>query len=178
MESDLLRLCETLQQKRDLRLIHGPTLRSGNTPDDIGKPAVDPFRRDPLLALREHVFTHDVRVMDVLGKYDLNHSYSLPPESFTAALEVLRGWLLITGRGGGYKMGKSQVRNRLQPPAPPPPTPTQDRIKHVLPPPPCSRVAVFAPPPPPFTIAKTSCYRVKTTPKLCVPPFSMPPPLS
>ena len=116
MESDLLRLCETLQQKRDLRLIHGPTLRSGNTPDDIGKPAVDPFRRDPLLALREHVFTHDVRVMDVLGKYDLNHSYSLPPESFTAALEVLRGWSFITGRGGGGGLQNVETKTFCTPP--------------------------------------------------------------
>ena len=29
---------------------------------------------------------------------------------------AIRDWSLITGRGGGYKMGKSRVRNFLRPP--------------------------------------------------------------
>ena len=73
----------------------------------------------------------------------------------------LRDWSLITGRGGGYKMGKPRVRNFLR-------SYPQDRVK------------LFAPPllkrgnfsrPPPYNMAKTSSYRIKTTPKLFVPPL-------
>ena len=41
------------------------------------------------------------------------------------AIEI-RDWALITGRGEGYKMGKSQVRNFLRPPP-------QDRVKLFVP---------------------------------------------
>ena len=82
-----------MEQKRQLHLLHGPTLRSGNTPEDIGKPAIDPFRRDPLLLLREHIFQYDIRILDVLGKFDADHSYSVSPDDFTTAMEVLFGIL-------------------------------------------------------------------------------------
>ena len=36
---------------------------------------------------------------------------------------MFRDWSLITGRGGGYKMGKSRAQNVLRPPPP------QDRVK-------------------------------------------------
>lgn len=89
MEYDLLRLCEDIKKKRSgFQVAHGPILRAGNTPEDIGKPGVDPFRRDPLLVLREHIVTHDLRLQEVLEKYDEDHSYSLNPEDFTTALEV------------------------------------------------------------------------------------------
>ena len=75
---------------------------------------------------------------------------------------VLRDWSLITGRGGGYKMGKSRVRNFFAPP------PSQDRVKLFTPPllksGNCSR--------PPYNMAKTSSYRVKTTQNFLCPPFS------
>ena len=42
----------------------------------------------------------------------------------------IRDWSLITGRRGGYKMGKSRVQNLLRPLLPPP----QDRVKPFSPP--------------------------------------------
>ena len=72
---------------------------------------------------------------------------------------TLRDWSLITGRGG-LQNGKIAGPKRF---APPP----QDRVK------------LFAPPLlksgnltcPPYNMAKTSSYRVKSTPKLFVPPL-------
>ena len=83
---------------------------------------------------------------------------------------AIRDWSLITGRGG-LQNGKIAGLKLF---APPP----QDRVK------------LFAPPllksgnftRPPYNMAKTSSYRVKSTPKLVVPPpfrmaktFSAPP---
>ena len=86
----------------------------------------------------------------------------------------LRDWSLITGRGGGYKMGKSRVRNCLRP---------LPRVKLFAPPPPYKEYSLFASLPPSFNMAKTSSYSIKTTPKLFVPPpfcmaetFPAPPP--
>ena len=73
----------------------------------------------------------------------------------------IRDWSLITGRGGGYKMGKSRVRNFLRPPP-------QDRVKLFVPP--LFKSGNFTRPPPPYNMAKTSSYRIKTTPKLFVAP--------
>ena len=73
----------------------------------------------------------------------------------------LRDRSIITWRGG-YKLGKSRVRNLLRPP------------------PPSGQGKTFCSPllksgnflcPPPFNMAKTSNYCVKTTPKLVVPPL-------
>ena len=75
----------------------------------------------------------------------------------------LRDWSLITGRGG-YKMGKSGVQNLLC--APPPP---QDKVKLSTTPP--LKMETFCVSP--FNMAKTSSYRIKITPKLVVPLFSM-----
>ena len=75
------------------------------------------------------------------------------------AVNDIRDWSLITGRGG-LQNGKIAGPKLF---APPP----QDRVK------------LFAPPPfkewklytPPYNMAKTSSYRIKTTPKLFVPPL-------
>ena len=73
-----------------------------------------------------------------------------------------------------WEMGKSRVRNFLRPPPP------QDRVKLFAPPPPFKEWKLFASP---YNMAKTSSYRVKTTPKLFAPPPSAwlklfpPPPL-
>ena len=90
------------------------------------------------------------------------HRHPPPP---SRALQTLRDWSLITGRGG-YKMGKSRVRNLLRPPPPP-----QDRVKLFAPP--LLKSGNFSRPP--YNMAKTSSFRIKTTPKLFVPPppFSM-----
>ena len=57
-------------------------------------------------------------------------------------------------------MGKSRVRNFLRPPS-------QDRVKLVAPPLLYSVETFHAPP---YNMAKTSSYRIETTPKLFVPP--------
>ena len=76
---------------------------------------------------------------------------------------ILRDWSLIMGRGG-YKMGKSRVRNFLRPPS---------RQGKTFRPPPLLKSGNFSCPPA-YNKAKTSSYHVKTTPKLFVPPpFSM-----
>ena len=84
---------------------------------------------------------------------------------------LVRDWSLITRRGG-YKMGKSEVWNFLRPP--------QDRVK-LFAPPTFIEWKLFAPPPP-FSMAKISSYRLKTTPILFVAPppsawLKLPPPL-
>ena len=66
------------------------------------------------------------------------------------------------GEGAGYKMGKSRVRNFLRPPT--------RQGKTFLAPPPILKSGNFSRPP--NNMAKTSSYRVKTTPKLFVPPPS------
>ena len=67
-------------------------------------------------------------------------------------------WSLITGRGGGggYKMGKSQVRNFVYPPLS---APSLVKGGNSL----C----------PPFNMAKTSCNPVKTTQNIVCPPLSV-----
>ena len=72
----------------------------------------------------------------------------------------LRDWSLITGRGGGYKIGKSRVRNFLRPPP-------QDKVKLFTAP--LLKSGNFLHPPP-YNMAKTSSYCVRTTPKLLRPP--------
>ena len=79
--------------------------------------------------------------------------------------ECTKGLVINYGEGGGYKMGKSRVRNFLRPPPPP------SRQGKTFCAPPFKDWKLFAPP---YNMAKTSSYYVKTTPKLFVPPpFSM-----
>ena len=75
----------------------------------------------------------------------------------------VRDWSLITGRGG-LQNGKIAGP---KPFAPPPPH--QDRVKLFTPP--LLKSGNFSCPP--YNMAKTSSYRVKTTSKLFLPPFSM-----
>ena len=87
------------------------------------------------------------------------------------SIEAAKGLVINYGEGGGYKMGKSRVRNFLCPPP-------RDRVKLFSPP--LLKSGNFSRPP--YNMAKTSSYRVKTTPKLFVPPPSawlklFPPPL-
>ena len=78
----------------------------------------------------------------------------------SSEVHQIRDWSLIMGKGG-LQNGKIAGPKLFAPP--------QDRVK------------LFAPPLlksgnflcPPYNMAKTSSYRVKTTPKLVVPPFSM-----
>ena len=72
----------------------------------------------------------------------------------------LRDWSLITGRGGATKWENCGCETFW---APPP----QDRVKLYAPP--FLKSGNFSRPP--YNMAKTSSYRVKTTPKLFVPPL-------
>ena len=74
-------------------------------------------------------------------------------------------WSLIMGRGGGYKMGKSRVRNFLCPPPL-----FQDRVKLFAPMLLNSGNFLWAPLT--FNMAKTSSYRIQITPTLVVSPPS------
>ena len=76
------------------------------------------------------------------------------------------------GEGGGGWQGGGDLRNgKIAGPKLVVPSP-QDRVKLFAPPPPFKGWKLFVPPP--ITMAKTSSFRVKTTSKLVVPPFSMP----
>ena len=77
----------------------------------------------------------------------------------------LRDWSVITGRGGGYKIG-----NRGSETCCPPPLPSRQGKTFRAP---LLKSGNFSCPS--FNMAKTSSYRVKTTPKRFVPPppFSM-----
>ena len=53
--------------------------------------------------------------------------------------ELNKGLVIDYGEGGGYKMGKSRIRNFLVPPP-------QDRVKLCVPPPPFKEWKLYAPP--------------------------------
>ena len=83
-----MKTIEEIRKRREMTAAYGPVLRSGNTPEDIGKPAVDPYPKNPLIVLREHIVVNDFRILDILQKYDTDDSHSVTPEEFTLALEV------------------------------------------------------------------------------------------
>ncbi len=49
---------------------------------------MDPYPKNPLLVLREHIVLSDFRVIDLLQKADTDCLLSVTPEQFAAALEV------------------------------------------------------------------------------------------
>ena len=85
---------------------------------------------------------------------------------FNQITTLLRDWSLITGREGGYKIGKSQVRNFLRP------LPPSRQSKTCLPPPllKSGNVLLPPPPPPPSVWLKLQATVYKTTPTVFVPP--------
>ncbi|XP_064602827.1 leucine-rich repeat-containing protein 74B-like [Liolophura sinensis] len=91
VEYEFLRVVEDIRLKRpDFRVINGPVLRSGNTLEDIGKPAIDPYRKkEPVMVLNEHIVVNDMRLLDVLKRYDPDNSFSVTAEEFLAALDEL-----------------------------------------------------------------------------------------
>lgn len=69
--------------------IHGPVMRSGNTQGDIGKPGINPqLISNPLMVLREHIVISDAKILELLQKYDVEHSYTVTKEEFSTALQV------------------------------------------------------------------------------------------
>lgn len=79
---------ELTKRNPEFRVCHGPVLRSGNTPEDIGKPALDPYPKDPLIILREHIIVNDFRILEILQKLDTENCLSVTPEQFATALDV------------------------------------------------------------------------------------------
>ena len=84
-----MRLLDAIDRKlADFRSMHGPVLRVGNTAGDIGKRAVDPGRKDPMIALREHLVVNDTRIVDILKSFDPDDTLTVTSEQFASALEV------------------------------------------------------------------------------------------
>ena len=54
----------------------------------VGKPAIDPYPKNPLLILREHIVVNDFRIIDMLQKADTEGTLSVTPDQFAEALEV------------------------------------------------------------------------------------------
>ena len=91
VEYEFLRVLEDTKMKRaNFVCKYGPVMRAGNTLDDIGKPAIDPFnkKKEPVVILQEHIIVNDVRLVDILKRYDRTGAFSVTPEDFMAALEV------------------------------------------------------------------------------------------
>ncbi|KAL4238568.1 hypothetical protein ACF0H5_003275 [Mactra antiquata] len=90
IEFEFLRIFEDIKSKKpDFKLNHGPILGSGNTADDLGKPAVHPHRKkEPVLILDQHIIVNDMRLLGILQKYDPDGNYLVTPEDFVKAVEV------------------------------------------------------------------------------------------
>lgn len=90
VEFEFLRIFEDIKGKKpNFKLTHGPILSSGNTADDLGKPAVHPFRRkEPVMILEQHIVVNDMRLLEILKKYDPDGGYTVTPEDFVRAVEV------------------------------------------------------------------------------------------
>ncbi|KAI0212757.1 hypothetical protein LSAT2_002307 [Lamellibrachia satsuma] len=91
VEYEFLAIVDEIRKKRpDFKIVYGAVMRSGNTPQDIGKPAVNPTaRKDPLLVLHEHLIVNDTRILDILARFDPNDTKNVTPEQFASALEEL-----------------------------------------------------------------------------------------
>ncbi|XP_060069058.1 leucine-rich repeat-containing protein 74B-like [Ylistrum balloti] len=91
VEFEFLRICEDIKMKRpNFKVTHGPILRSGNTMEDLGKPAIDPFKRkDPVMVLQDHIVVNDMRLLDILKRHDPDETLQVTPEQFMAALDEL-----------------------------------------------------------------------------------------
>ena len=90
VEFEFLRIFEDVKAKKpNFKLTHGPILNSGNTAEDLGKPAVHPQRRkEPVMILEQHIVVNDMRLLEILKKYDPDGGYTVTPEDFVRAVEV------------------------------------------------------------------------------------------
>lgn len=91
VEFEFLRIFEDIKAKKpNFKLTHGPILSSGNTAEDLGKPAVHPHRRkEPVMILDQHIVVNDMRLLEILKKYDPDGGYTVTPEDFVHAVEDL-----------------------------------------------------------------------------------------
>ena len=89
VEYEFVKTIQEIENKRTFRVLHGPVLRSGNGPEDFGKPGVDPYKvNNPLLVLKEHIVVNDLRIVDKLKEYDTEEKLEVSQEQFASALEV------------------------------------------------------------------------------------------
>ncbi|XP_063426854.1 leucine-rich repeat-containing protein 74B-like [Mytilus trossulus] len=91
VEYEFLRICEDIKMKKpDFKVSFGPVLRTGNTSDDLGKMGIDPKKKvAPILVLQEHIVVNDMRLLDILKRYDSDQTLLVTPEDFMAAIEEL-----------------------------------------------------------------------------------------
>ncbi|XP_046372075.2 leucine-rich repeat-containing protein 74B-like [Haliotis rufescens] len=91
VEYEFLRILEDIRKKKStFKVTHGPVMRAGNTLEDLGKKAIDPFKKkEPVIILKEHIVVNDMRLVDILKRYDPDGRLSVSPEDFVAALDEL-----------------------------------------------------------------------------------------
>ncbi|XP_035826749.1 leucine-rich repeat-containing protein 74A [Aplysia californica] len=92
IEYEFLRTVEDIKTNRpNFRVRYGPIMRAGNTLDDISKPAIDidRIKKEPVVILKEHIVVNDMRLLDILKRYDEDNSLSITAEDFITALEEL-----------------------------------------------------------------------------------------
>lgn len=91
VEFEFLRICEDIKIKKpNFKVSFGPVLRAGNTSDDISKMGIDPNKKvAPILVLQEHIVVNDMRLLDILKRYDTEQTLLVTPEVFIAAIEEL-----------------------------------------------------------------------------------------
>ncbi|CAL1538553.1 unnamed protein product [Lymnaea stagnalis] len=92
VEYEFLRTIEDVKATRPNFIVrHGPIMRAGNTREDISTPAIDveKIRKEPVVLLKEHIVINDMRLLDILKRYDESNSLSISAEDFISALEEL-----------------------------------------------------------------------------------------
>ncbi|KAK7103733.1 leucine-rich repeat-containing protein 74B-like [Littorina saxatilis] len=92
VEYEFLRVLEDTKMKRaNFVCRYGQVMRAGNTIDDLGKPGIDPLKKkkQPVVILQEHIEINDMRLIDILRRYDTSGFHTVTPEHFIAALEEL-----------------------------------------------------------------------------------------
>ena len=74
-------------------------MRSGNTAADIGKPGVDPYPiiHDPMVVLQEHIIVNDLRIIEILKKYDERNTLYITHQQFVDSLEVFVEYNIFEG---------------------------------------------------------------------------------
>ncbi|CAG5122911.1 unnamed protein product, partial [Candidula unifasciata] len=92
VEYEFLRTIEEIHRKKPhFRIKHGPVIRSGNTAEDLNKPGIDVdiVKKQPVVILKEHIVVNDMRLIDILRRYDKNNSLSVTIDDFLSAVEEL-----------------------------------------------------------------------------------------
>lgn len=79
-------------KRPEFQLYHGPVLRAGNTPEDVGKPAVDILRLSerPMMILKGQLtVNHTERFKKLLVKHGVKSGSEIcPEEKLFASLQV------------------------------------------------------------------------------------------